>query len=180
MHAIASQPLWIDTRPGRIFATRWRHATNPRSDDVPIVLLHDSLGCVALWRDFPEHLAWATGRNVIAYDRLGFGRSAPHPAVLDRHFIRDEASGTFSALLEAMDMERFIVFGHSVGGGMAVVCAEAYPDRCLALITESAQAFVEDRNLQGILAAKRAFAETGQVDRLSKYHGDKAAWVLDA
>ncbi|MCR2726207.1 alpha/beta hydrolase, partial [Salmonella enterica] len=74
----------------------------------------------------------------------------------------------------------FIAFGHSVGGGMGICCAAAHPDDCRALITESAQTFAEDRTLDGIRAAQRNFAEPGQLDRLKKYHGDKAAWVLSA
>ena len=68
---------WIPTPLGRLFAKRWDPgAANATS---PIVMLHDSLGCVALWRALPERLASATGRPVIAYDRVGFGRSDPHP-----------------------------------------------------------------------------------------------------
>jgi pimeloyl-ACP methyl ester carboxylesterase len=63
---------------------------------------------------------------------------------------------------------------------MAVCCAGAYGEDCQALITESAQAFVEDRTLEGIRVAKRNFDEPGQLDRLKKYHGEKAAWVLGA
>ncbi|MCQ4165892.1 alpha/beta hydrolase [Tahibacter sp. P2K] len=63
---------------------------------------------------------------------------------------------------------------------MAVSCAAAWPADCRGLIAESAQAFVEDRTVQGIRAAQQAFAEPGQLERLRKYHGDKAAWVLSA
>jgi pimeloyl-ACP methyl ester carboxylesterase len=77
-------------------------------------------------------------------------------------------------------VERFIVFGHSVGGGMAVPIAAAYPDRCVGLITESAQAFVEERTREGIRIAQAQFAAPDQMARLEKYHGDNAQWVLDA
>lgn len=146
----------------------------------PIVLLHDSLGCVALWRDFPAMLANATGRRVIAYDRLGFGRSDPSPGTLPPTFIHDEATRGLTPVCAALGIERFIAFGHSVGGGMAVGCAAAFADDCVGLVTMSAQAFVEDRTLAGIRTAQTAFAHPGQVERLAKYHGDKAAWVLHA
>lgn len=144
------------------------------------MLLHDSLGCVELWRDFPERLSQATGRGVVAYDRLGFGKSDPHPGTLTLSFISEEASGSFSALRDRLELERFVAFGHSVGGAMAAVCAATFPGQCRALVTESAQAFVEDRTLEGIRNAKQAFVQQGQLDRLKKYHGDKAAWVLSA
>ncbi len=146
----------------------------------PIMLLHDSLGCVALWRDFPERLARATGRDVIAYDRLGFGQSDPHAGRLPASFVFDEAGDGFRRVREALGVDRFIAFGHSVGGGMAVACAAAYPQACRALVTVSAQAFVEDRTLAGIRAAREGFTQPGQVERLARYHGDKTAWVLSA
>lgn len=186
MTKIAIEAHGIETHRGRIHATRWQvlegDPLHPLAQPpAPIVLLHDSLGCVELWRDFPARLAEATGRDVIAYDRLGFGRSDPctePPAPL--RFIHDEAHDGFRAVLEAFKLERFILFGHSVGGGMAVGCAAAYPARCLALITESAQAFPEDRTLQGIRQAKLTFSQPEQMQRLAKYHGEKAPWVLSA
>jgi pimeloyl-ACP methyl ester carboxylesterase len=167
---------WIETPQGRLFAKRWDNDAQPGA--VPIVLFHDSLGSVALWRDFPERLGAATGRSVLAYDRLGFGKSDPNPSALAPSFVGDEAHGGFRAVREALGIDAFVAFGHSVGGGMAIACAAAYPDACRALITESAQAFVEDRTLEGIRQAKLSFAQAGQLDRLRKYHGDKAEWVL--
>ena len=178
MPSVATREVRIDTGRGRLFARHWTH--DPARGGVPIVLLHDSLGCVELWRDFPERLAAATARDVIAYDRLGFGRSDAHPDHLRSDFIGEEARADFRCVREAFALDAFVAFGHSVGGGMAVGCAAAYPEACRALITESAQAFVEDRTIAGILDAKRSFAQPGQLDRLRRYHGDKAAWVLSA
>src|SRR5690606_22709508 len=135
-----------------------------------IVMQHDSLGCVALWRDFPERLAIATGRAVVAYDRLGFGQSDPYPGQLEPDFVTQEAHGGFQAVRNALDIGSFIAFGHSVGGGMSIACAAAHPAACAALITESAQAYVEAHTLAGIRQAKAAFAEPGQLQRLEKYH----------
>lgn len=180
MTEVSSREIWLSGEHGRLYTKRWDPAQHHAGDAAPIVLLHDSLGCVELWRDFPERLALATGRSVIAYDRLGFGRSDPHPGKLDSAFVRDEARGAFRTLLEQLELEGFVAFGHSVGGGMAIACAAAWPAQCRTLITESAQAFAEDRTLAGIRAAQRAFAEPGQLDRLKKYHGDKADRVLHA
>ncbi len=170
---------WIDTPSGRLYARSWP-APAGSSDRAPLVLLHDSLGSVALWRDFPAQLALAAGRQVVAYDRLGFGQSDPHPGRLGGDFIADEARGGFAALVGHLGMERHYLMGHSVGGGMALSIAAAEPARCLGVITISAQAFVEDRTLAGIRVAQAQFAEPGQLARLAKHHGDKAAWVLSA
>lgn len=177
--AITLRDLQVDTPQGRLFARCWQSADGRGGHRAPIVLFHDSLGCVELWRDFPERLAMASGRPVIAYDRLGFGRSDPHPGRLAVDFIHAEAGSGFRHLREALSLDAFIALGHSVGGGMAVASAAAHPRDCRALITESAQAFVEDRTLAGIRQAQRMFAQPGQLQRLAKYHGDKAAWVLE-
>ncbi|WLQ16637.1 alpha/beta hydrolase [Hahella aquimaris] len=170
----------VSTPLGGLFVKRWRPTGADAAQAAPIVLFHDSLGSVELWRDFPMELAAATGREVIAYDRLGFGRSDPHPSHLDLSFISEEAHGAFSVLRESLRLDCFIAFGHSVGGAMAVCCATAFPDQCVALITEAAQSFVEDRTLEGIRAANLSFSQADGLERLSNYHGDKAAWVLDS
>jgi pimeloyl-ACP methyl ester carboxylesterase len=162
---------------GRLFARLW---APPQAAGSPIILFHDSLGCVELWRGFPSALAMRTGRQVIAYDRLGFGRSDPRDDTLGMDFIADEANTFFPALRAELGIDRFVACGHSVGGGMAVHCAAQFGAACAALITESAQAFVEDRTLQGICAAQELFKDPAQVEKLGKYHGDKARWVLDA
>jgi len=185
---LVSETHWVSSPAGRLFAQIWWPAAcQPRlAAHVPILLFHDSLGCVALWRDFPAALARATGRPVLAYDRLGFGRSDPRPVhlralPLPKSFVEDEARDSFPILKAALGLDRFIAFGHSVGGGMAAFCAKHLPAHCLALITESAQAFVEDRTRAGVLEAKASFADPAQLERLGRYHPDgKARWVLDA
>lgn len=179
---ILTTEAWVEHPRGRIFVRRWTPspdagATGPSA---PIVLFHDSLGCVDLWRDFPALLVARTGRRVIAYDRLGFGRSDRRNDRLAMDFIADEAKTYFPVLRRQLGIDRFIAFGHSVGGGMAVNCAAEFAADCVALITESAQAFPEDRTLAGVRVAKEQFKDRKQVERLVKYHGDKAGWVLDA
>ncbi|WP_137163587.1 alpha/beta fold hydrolase [Pseudomonas asiatica] len=177
MSNLHTREHWIDTAQGKLFAQEWAPL---QAQGAPIVLLHDSLGCVALWREFPAQLAQTTGHRVIAYDRLGFGRSDAHPGSLRLGFVEDEAQQGFTALREHFGIGDFIVFGHSVGGGMAVACAAAFASQCVGLITESAQAFVEARTLEGIRVADQQFAEPGQLQRLERYHGGKAEWVLRA
>jgi len=176
-----SKDTWIETGQGHLLARCWQ--TPGRDGDAdscaPIVLFHDSLGCVELWRGFPALLAEHTGRTVIAYDRLGFGQSDRRTDRLGVNFIQEEAQRFFPLLREQMGFDRFIAFGHSVGGGMATHCAAMHAS-CEALITESAQAFVEDRTRAGIMEAQELFREPESRARLQRYHGDKTDWVLDA
>jgi pimeloyl-ACP methyl ester carboxylesterase len=171
----------IKTPNGEIFYKTWKPVLqNHETPRVPLILLHDSLGSVELWRDFPEQLCQVTGKEIVAYDRIGFGKSDAAVGQIKGDFIRGEANGAFSSLIEHLNLNQFILFGHSVGGGMAVACAARYPDRCKALITESAQALVEDLTLQGIRDAEIAFRDEKQFAKLVRFHGDKTQWVLDA
>ncbi|MES2489137.1 MAG: alpha/beta hydrolase [Pseudomonadota bacterium] len=179
VNTVSTQDIWIETPRGRLYAKRWEPAATDARGLAPIVLFHDSLGCVELWRDFPERLAAITNRIVIAYDRLGFGKSDAHSGKLALTFISDEAEGGFKALREQLGFDQFIALGHSVGGCMSVCVAARFPS-CLAVISESSQCFVEGRTREGIIEARDNFAKPGQVDRLKRYHGEKAQWVLDA
>lgn len=167
----------LSTSGGRLFARTWEPAVG--EGRAPIVVLHDSLGCVEMWRSFPAALAARTGRTVVAYDRLGFGRSDPHPGRLRLDFIAAEAVAGVQPVTEFLGVDQWIGFGHSVGGGMALSAAGSLPG-CVATVTESAQAFVEQRTTDGIRSARDDFAQPGQIDRLERYHGTRARWVLDA
>lgn len=176
------QDIFIKVEEGNLFARIWQpeNTSEHTLEKAPIVLFHDSLGCVDLWRKFPALLSNSTQRQVIAYDRIGYGKSSPVPHKQSFDFISKESEIYFPALRQQLNFDKFIAFGHSVGGAMAVHCAGKFSDSCEALITEAAQAFVEDRTLKGIREAKSEFAQDSNVERLKKYHGEKAGWVLDA
>ena len=172
-----SEDLFAPSAEGRVFVRRWPVEGSGRA---PIVLLHDSLGSVAQWRDFPSKLAQATSREVIAYDRLGFGQSDPRDELPSPAFVREEASSSFAGVRDALQLQHFVLFGHSVGGAMALEIAAAEGARCVGVVSESAQAFVEPRTRTVIRDAKAAFASDAQMARLQRWHGDKARWVLEA
>lgn len=167
----------IETSRGELFARTWESGGNPAA--TPILLFHDSLGSVELWRSFPEKLAMATGRRVIAYDRLGFGRSDSFPGRLAMDFVREEARRIVPLLQEQLGFSAFIACGHSVGGGMVVETAAHLPENCVGLITMGAQALVDDRIRDGIRVAQAEFAKPENLARLSRYHRDPA-WVVSA
>lgn len=164
----------------QLFTRSWTPFAPDASRHAPVLLLHDSLGCIELWRSFPERLAAATGRRVVAYDRLGFGRSDPHPGKLGLAFVADEAHSTVPLLCDALGIGDFVACGHSVGGSMAIETAALWPQRCRALVTIAAQTFIEERTLAGIRLAQRDFQDEGNFARLARYHGDKTPWVLGA
>jgi len=177
MHSTKVEELKVDVPGGQVYAKRWVPETD--SHKSPVVLLHDSLGSVDLWRDFPSKLAESLSRCVVAYDRLGFGQSDERDSLPSIGFIEEEATMYFPAIKEQLSLKSYILFGHSVGGGMAINIASKDPD-CQAVVTVSAQAFVEDLTVNGIQQAKHVFEQPGQIERLEKWHGKKAAWVLHA
>jgi pimeloyl-ACP methyl ester carboxylesterase len=176
---VTAREHWVPTARGRLFARTWTPSGRPPGADATILLFHDSLGCVDVWREFPGQLAAATGRPVAAYDRLGFGRSDAHPGPLPPTFVRDEAA-VVPRVCEALGLDTLVPFGHSVGGAMAVATAARFPARCVAVVTEAAQAFVEERTRAGVRAARAAFRRPDQLERVERYHGAKARWALDA
>ncbi|UYV19850.1 alpha/beta hydrolase [Halomonas qaidamensis] len=167
----------INASIGHLFVRTWE--PSQLRSEVPIVLFHDSLGCVDLWRSFPSALCVATQRRIIAYDRLGFGRSDACLAPPPLSFIEDEPTTSFAALHSALQLTHFIALGHSVGGCMAVHCAGQYVEQCQGVITIAAQALNEALTRQGIEEAKIAFQVPEQFAKLEKYHSDKARWVLN-
>jgi pimeloyl-ACP methyl ester carboxylesterase len=162
---------------GTLFTKTW--VPVELKDHIPLLLFHDSLGCVRMWRDFPQVLSEKLGKVVIAYDRLGFGQSSERKNIPSKNFINEEAEIYFPKILSELKIDKFDLFGHSVGGAMAIACAAKLAN-CRTVVTEAAQAFVEDRTLNGIRKAEQDFKSPENFERLVKYHGAKASWVLRA
>ena len=179
MNPVQSSDHWVAHSEGTLFARSWVPDVRPARGE-PIIMLHDSLGCVDLWRGFPAQLSAMSSTQVIAYDRLGFGRSSPRTDRPSIDFVAEEAARYLPAVRAHFGVERFVVLGHSVGGGMSIEAAAQDSQTCAGLITLAAQVFAEERTLQGIRAARAQFKDASQVERLMKYHGTKTQWVLDA
>ena len=138
-----------------------------------IIFLHDSLGCIELWRDFPSELGKATNCNVLVYDRQGYGKSSPFSVAGRDNFYMEKEADVLSKLVIQLGIEDAILFGHSDGGSIALIAAGKHPKNIRAVITEGAHIFVEDITLRGIRAGAEAYHTTNLKERLKKYHGDK-------
>jgi pimeloyl-ACP methyl ester carboxylesterase len=156
---------------GRTLETQW---WGPGPGDAPtLVLLHEGLGCVALWRDFPEALAAETGCGVFAYSRFGYGAS--DPAILPRpmRYMHDEALDVLPRVLDAAGIRRAILVGHSDGGSIAAIHAGAVRDpRVVGVVMIAAHFFVEDLNIASIADIKAAYEQGELRQRLARYHRD--------
>ncbi|WDF64348.1 alpha/beta fold hydrolase [Flavobacterium sp. KACC 22763] len=145
-----------------------------------IVFLHDSLGCVELWRDFPKQIAEVSQCNILIYDRLGYGKSDPMPTyVRPLNYLELEAD-ILNTILEKLKIENAILFGHSDGGSIALIAASKYPQRIKMVICEAAHIFAEEITLNGIREAVIAYQNTNLPERLQKYHGNKTETIFKA
>jgi len=143
--------------------------------DPAFLLLHEGLGSVSMWREFPSQLAEATGSRVVAYSRAGFGLSSPQPAPYDKRFIHDEAEKVMPQLRERLGLARPVVFGHSTGASMALVHA-AGPWPVAGVIAEAPLITVEASNIEAIRKARETFeASRDWRVRLARHHEDVKA-----
>lgn len=141
-----------------------------------LVCLHEGLGSLSHWRDWPARLSAATGRTVYAYSRPGYGRSTPlRPYEPD--FLEREARETLPAVLQALGTIRPVLYGHSDGASIALLYASAYPRAVRALIVEAPHVFVEDCTYHAIAAFNDPARFATLCQRLSRHHAD-AAGVL--
>jgi pimeloyl-ACP methyl ester carboxylesterase len=155
---------------GRVEAKWW----GPPPDQAPtLILLHEGLGCVKLWRDFPAALQAKTECGVMAYSRFGYGASDPIALPRPMTYMHDEATDVLPEVLDKAGVRRVIIIGHSDGGSIAAIHAGATLDPRLAGIAMiAAHFFVEDLNVAAIRQIGQTY-ETGDLrNRLARYHRD--------
>jgi pimeloyl-ACP methyl ester carboxylesterase len=172
--ASKSDELVVD---GKRLETLW---LEPRDATAPtIVMLHEGLGSVALWRDFPHALTERTGCGVLVYSRYGHGESDKQVEKRQVTFMHHEGEVALPELLDKMEIEKPILLGHSDGGSIALIFAGKYPDRTRGLILEAPHVFVEDLSVASIAATKVSYETTNLSARLGCYHAnvDATFWA---
>lgn len=138
-----------------------------------LVLLHEGLGSVGLWRDFPQALHAATGRRVIAFSRFGHGRSQPPPLPRTPAFFHEEALAVLPEVLAQLDAPEPVLVGHSDGASIALIHAGHHPVAGLALLAP--HVIVEDITVAAIREAREIFDAGGLRERMARHHDDPAA-----
>lgn len=156
---------------GHQLEVRRFHPVPARDEGPAIVMLHEGLGSVAMWRDFPQRLADATGCETIAYSRHGYGHSDRLSEKRSVDFMHREAQQTLPELLLALGIEAPILFGHSDGGSIALIHAGS-GFAASGLILLAPHLFVEEISITSIAAAKVAYETTDLRARLLRYHDD--------
>ncbi|HNC51341.1 MAG TPA: alpha/beta hydrolase [Accumulibacter sp.] len=146
-----------------------------RRDRPTLVLLHEGLGSVAFWREFPARLAQASGCRTLCWSRRGYGDSAPLTAPRTACYLHEEASQQLPSLLTALAIERPLLIGHSDGGSIALLYAAAWPDRAAGIVVLAPHEFVEEKALLGIRLAGETYANSDWPRKLGRYHRDPDA-----
>lgn len=141
----------------------------------PLIFMHEGLGSVAMWRDFPARVAAATGCRTIVYSRHGHGRSSPFPAPHTVRFMHEEALQVMPALRQALGLERPVLIGHSTGASMSLIHAGADQWPVAGVVAMAPLCFVEEFNLDSIRAAKDVFRNTDMKHKMARYHDDPEA-----
>jgi len=146
----------------------------PRPDKAPtLVMLHEGLGCVGLWGDFPDKLQKVTGCGVFVYSRAGYGKSSPVPLPRPLSYMHDEARGVLPKLLDAIGFQRGLLIGHSDGASIAAIYAGSHQDhRIGGLVLMAPHFFTEDMGIKAIEEAKKAYEAGDLKPRLAKWHAD--------
>jgi pimeloyl-ACP methyl ester carboxylesterase len=137
-----------------------------------LVLLHEGLGSVALWRDFPSHVAAATSARTIAYSRRGYGRSSPIAGPRAVDYMHREALDVLPVLLDRLDATAPVLVGHSDGASISIIHAAASGRPVRGVVLIAPHVFVEDLTVSSIEEAKAAWAATDLKQRLARYHDD--------
>ena len=170
---------------GRDIEYRWVRGAG---HEAPVILmLHEGLGSVSTWRDFPEAVGEATGGDVLVYSRYGYGRSSVRKEAFSVDYMHHAALEELPPLLEALEVESSVLFGHSDGASIALIYAGNYPANALGLIVEAPHVFTEQVSVDSIAAIQKVYESSDDLrHRLGRHHADpdasfygwNAAWQL--
>ena len=159
---VLHQQIWIE-----------QIKVNLISNTPTIVFLHEGLGSVEQWKNFPKKVCEALGMNGLVYDRQGHGRSSALKEKREKDYLHIEALQFLPEILKQLGIEKPILFGHSDGGTIALIYAAHFPKSVRAVATEAAHIKVEEVTLQGIEAAIKLYETTTFAQKLQKYHAEK-------
>jgi pimeloyl-ACP methyl ester carboxylesterase len=142
----------------------------PFRPDATIVMLHEGLGSVSMWKDFPELVAEATGCGVLVYSRYGHGKSERLAEKRSVDFMHHEARVVLPDLLRQFQIQRPILLGHSDGASIALIYAGSWPERVRGLVLEAPHVFVEEVSVRSITAIRTLYQSGELQEKLSRYH----------
>lgn len=184
-HVPDTQNVWVTLHAlGREMRLEIRWLSADRREAPLLVFLHEGLGSVAMWKDWPQRVCDAAGCRGLVFSRDGYGQSTPRPASekWPVSFMHDQAREVLPALFEALDInaerDRPVLFGHSDGGSIALLYAAMYPRAVAGIVVAAPHVFVEDVTIEHIEQARHAYLHTDLPRKLGRYHtdADSAFW----
>jgi pimeloyl-ACP methyl ester carboxylesterase len=155
------------------------HGPLPREAPT-IVFLHEGLGAITRWRDFPAVICGRLGCGALVYNRRGYGRSDPLDPPLCPGFMHHEALEVLPRLLEIFDIHRPVLFGHSDGGSIALLYAGSGLTPPTALVLEAPHVFVEDLTVASIAEVRNSYRSSELRARLGRHHGSNVDLLFDS
>lgn len=182
---VATPSLVEISTMGKKIDIEYQWISPERTDRPLIVFLHEGLGSISMWRDWPAKVCEATGCRGLVHSRYGYGQSTTRPLDEARgvDYLHVQAHDALPALFEALGLgdEQPILFGHSDGGSIALLYAALFPDSVRAIAVAAPHIFVEDITLEGIRKARDVYQSTDFPARLARHHRDGEsvfrAWV---
>ena len=162
---------FVDLGDRRLRVRRLAPGKHDGLDRTTLVFLHEGLGCIEMWRDFPQQLCNVLGCHGVVYDRTGYGQSSPWSSDPGQHYMEIEADDVLPRLLAALAVEDCVLVGHSDGGTIALNYAASDPEPLRAVVTLAAHAINEPICVEAIRRARESFATGDLRQRLQKYHG---------
>ncbi|HEY1428450.1 MAG TPA: alpha/beta hydrolase [Candidatus Tumulicola sp.] len=148
----------------------------PGANEMPtLVFLHEGLGSIRNWREFPAQLCQATGAPGLVYSRYGNGFSSALRASRPTSYMHDEALETLPALLDMLSIRSTAIVGHSDGASIGIIFGAEFPERVRCLVLEAPHVFVEDLSVRSIADMRAEYERRELRNRFAKYHADPDA-----
>jgi pimeloyl-ACP methyl ester carboxylesterase len=175
------EPRFIEVR-GRQIHYDIIHPSWLIHDTPLLVFLHEGLGSIGQWKDFPTLLSSATKCPALVYDRYGYGKSESLTEPRYARFLHDEALLSLPELLAKLGLgeRKQIIVGHSDGGSIALIYASEFISHVAGVIVEAAHVLVEEATLQGLIFVSNEFKSQRFRELLGKYHGDKLPYLVES
>lgn len=167
----------VELSEGVRLQLRWGRQPSGKGRPV-IVLLHEALGCIEMWKRFPEQLAEATGLDLLLFERRGYGRSTAITLPRPDDYLLQEGQVWLPQLLDRLGLDEVILFGHSDGGSIAMIGAASCPQQVKAIITLAAHIYVDHLTQAGIEEAVARYRSTDLPERLARYHGERTDLIF--
>jgi len=157
---------------GRPISLEYQWVGAAHASSSVVVFLHEGLGSISMWRDFPERFCTENGLRGLVFSRYGYGQSTPRPPeeALPVNYLHAQAYEALPAILSTLNVQRPWLFGHSDGGSIALLYAARFPEQVGGIVVMAPHIFVEDITIDGIRKARDAYASTDLHARLARHH----------